>query len=91
MNGIGSVAENLKAAIGGEHYEFTQMYPVMIEQAKVEKNGAALKSFNWANKVEQIHHGLYQQARRPGGGHKEGEQTSLCVSELRQYRRRRSS
>jgi rubrerythrin len=62
MKGIGSMADNLKAAINGEHYEFTQMYPAMIDQAKVEKNGAALKSFDYANEVEQIHHELYQQA-----------------------------
>ena len=31
---IKSTGENLKAAISGEHYEFTQMYPGFIEQAK---------------------------------------------------------
>ena len=62
MNGIGPVADNLKAAISGEHYEFTQMYPGMIDQAKVENNSVALQSFNWANKVEQGHHALYEQA-----------------------------
>jgi rubrerythrin len=62
MNGIGSVKDNLYAAISGEHYEFTQMYPVMIDQAKTDKNSAALTSFNWANKVEQVHHDLYEQA-----------------------------
>lgn len=62
MKGIGSMSDNLKEAISGEHYEFTQMYPVMIDQAKVDKNNAALTSFNWANEVEQVHHALYEQA-----------------------------
>ena len=62
LDGIGSIAENLKAAISGEHYEFTQMYPGMIDQAKAENNNKAMQTFNWANQVEQIHHGLYQQA-----------------------------
>jgi rubrerythrin len=62
MNGVGPAADNLKEAINGEHYEFTEMYPGFINQAKTEKNSKAEISFNWANKVEQIHHGLYQQA-----------------------------
>ncbi len=62
MNGIGSVADNLKAAVSGEHYEFTEMYPGFITQADTEKNTRARISFNWANKVEQVHHTLYQKA-----------------------------
>ena len=75
MKGIGSVADNLRAAIAGEHYEFTQMYPGMIDQAKSEKNSAAVQTFNWANKVEQVHHELYEQALREvqsGGKRKNG-------------------
>jgi rubrerythrin len=60
MDGIGTTAENLKAAIAGESYEFTKMYPTFIEQAKSEKNGRAETSFDYANQVEKIHHGLYQ-------------------------------
>jgi rubrerythrin len=62
LKGIGPVADNLKAAIGGENYEFTEMYPGFIDQAKAENSSQAEVSFNWANKVEQIHHGLYQAA-----------------------------
>ncbi|HJX12835.1 MAG TPA: rubrerythrin family protein [Dehalococcoidales bacterium] len=54
--------ENLEAAIGGENYEFTQMYPAFIEQAKKESNKPADDSFDLANKVEQIHHKLFQAA-----------------------------
>lgn len=54
--------ENLGAAIGGENYEFTEMYPGFIEQAKKEGNKAAGDSFDLANKVEQIHHRLFQAA-----------------------------
>jgi rubrerythrin len=62
MGGIGTTAENLKAAIAGENYEFTQMYPGFIEQAQAEKNGRAETSFDYANQVEKIHHGLYRKA-----------------------------
>jgi len=62
MGGIGSTKDNLKAAIGGENYEFTKMYPGFIEQAKSENNREAEITFDYANKVEKIHHGLYQKA-----------------------------
>ncbi len=35
--GIGTTAENLVAAKDGETYEFTEMYPPMIEDAKAEE------------------------------------------------------
>jgi len=62
MGGIKSTRDNLEAAIGGEYYEFMQMYPGFIEQAKAEGNNDAEISFGYANKVEKIHHGLYQKA-----------------------------
>ena len=64
MDGVKSTGENLKAAISGERYEFTQMYPGFIEQAKTEGNTDAEVSFDLANKVEKIHHALYEQALR---------------------------
>jgi len=62
MQGIKSTSDNLRAAIGGEHYEFTKMYPDFIKQAEAEGNKKANDTFYLANKVEQIHHGLYQAA-----------------------------
>jgi rubrerythrin len=57
---IGSIADNLKAAISGEDYEFSEMYPGFIEQAKSEGNKKAETSFVFANKVERIHRSLFQ-------------------------------
>ena len=37
LQGVKSTLENLKEAYGGEHFEFTKMYPVFIEKAKEEK------------------------------------------------------
>ena len=62
LGGIKSTVENLKAALGGEHYEFTEMYPKFIEEAKAEGNKQAERSFHLANEVEKIHHGLYEKA-----------------------------
>jgi rubrerythrin len=62
MKGIKSTADNLKTAIGGEHYEFTKMYPEFMKQTEAEGNSEANNTFYLANKVEQIHHSLYQTA-----------------------------
>ena len=62
MQEIKSTNDNLKAAIGGENYEFTKMYPEFIKQADAEGNNKAKGSFDLANKVEQVHHRLYQEA-----------------------------
>lgn len=62
MQGIGSTKDNLITAIGGENHEFTEMYPDFIKQAATDGNKQAGNSFNLANKVEQIHHGLYEAA-----------------------------
>ncbi|MFA4917184.1 MAG: rubrerythrin family protein [Syntrophales bacterium] len=62
MRGIGSTRENLLDAISGENHEFTEMYPAFIKQADAEEEKKAADSFDLANKVEQIHHGLYKDA-----------------------------
>ncbi|MBC8276098.1 MAG: rubrerythrin family protein [Chloroflexi bacterium] len=62
MQGIKTTKENLLTAIGGENHEFTEMYPAFIKQAEAEDQKKATDSFDLANKVEQIHHGLYQDA-----------------------------
>ena len=62
MQGIQSTRDNLLNAISGENHEFTEMYPAFIKQAEIEDEKKAFNSFDLANKVEQIHHGLYQDA-----------------------------
>ena len=62
LDGIKTTAENLQEAVNGETFEFTNMYPQFIEEAKAENNQAALISFDNANKVEQVHANLYKKA-----------------------------
>lgn len=59
---VKSTEENLEAAVSGETYEFQNMYPQMIEDAKAEDNKNAIRTFDYANKVEQVHADLYKQA-----------------------------
>lgn len=62
LQGIRSTRENLQTAISGENHEFTEMYPRFIETANSENEKKAVDSFDLANKVEKIHHSLYQEA-----------------------------
>ena len=62
MGQVKSTADNLGTAISGETYEFKKMYPEFIEAAKKDQNKKAELSFEYANKVEQIHAALYQKA-----------------------------
>jgi rubrerythrin len=62
LNGVKSTLENLKEAYGGEHHEFTNMYPEFLVKSKEEKVGSATRSFHWANEVEKVHGALYEEA-----------------------------
>ncbi|MGM0365670.1 MAG: rubrerythrin family protein [Actinomycetota bacterium] len=60
MGGIKSTRENLQEAVDGETFEFKSMYPPMIETAGQENEKEAKDSFNYANRVEQVHAKLYK-------------------------------
>ncbi len=59
---INSTVDNLKAAIAGENFEHTKMYPEMIADAKAEGNNVAAGYMEWVNKVEAVHEDLYKKA-----------------------------
>ena len=61
LGGVGSTAENLEAAIGGETFEHTEMYPPMLEQAEADEHPAK-RMFAYALKAERIHAELYKKA-----------------------------
>ncbi|MDH5638450.1 MAG: rubrerythrin family protein [Nitrospinota bacterium] len=61
MDMIKSTQDNLEAAISGETYEFTEMYPPMLEQAE-KTNHKAKVMFKYAMTVEKVHAELYQKA-----------------------------
>ncbi|OUO92747.1 rubrerythrin family protein [Cloacibacillus sp. An23] len=60
--GVGTTAENLQAAINGETYEFTEMYPPMIKEAEAEGDKTAARVFHLANEAEKVHAQLYKEA-----------------------------
>ena len=62
LDGVGSTADNLQAAIDGETYEFTEMYPPMLEQAEAEEHKKARRMFRYASEAEAVHAKLYKMA-----------------------------
>lgn len=61
MDGVGTTKDNLEAAVAGETYEYTEMYPPMVEQAAKEGHKAKTM-LAFAEKVEKVHAKLFTQA-----------------------------
>ncbi|MDQ7092837.1 rubrerythrin family protein [Desulfosporosinus sp. PR] len=59
---IKSTAENLNDAVNGENYEYQSMYPEFLKIAQEEGNQAAMRTFTYALKAEEVHAKLYQEA-----------------------------
>jgi rubrerythrin len=79
---VKNTVANLQAALEGEHYEFTKMYPEFIAEAIAEGKKGAQSSFERANEVEQTHHGLYSQALEAAKTGKDLPAADLYVCEV---------
>ncbi len=60
LGGIGDTVANLKEAIGGEHYETTEMYPEFAAAAEEEGNKEAAILFKMIARVEAEHRDRYK-------------------------------
>lgn len=59
---IKSTLENLKDAVSGENHEYQSMYPDFLKVAQEEGNQAAVRTFTFALKAEEVHAKLYEEA-----------------------------
>jgi rubrerythrin len=59
---VGTTADNLLDAVAGETHEYKEMYPDFVKEAEAEGNKAALMSFTFAMKAEEVHAKLYKEA-----------------------------
>ena len=57
--GIGSTAENLKAAAAGENYEWTDMYATFAKEAREEGFDHIAKLFEMVAEIEKEHEARY--------------------------------
>jgi rubrerythrin len=64
LGGIGTTAENLKAAWGGEPFEIDEMYPAYRAVAKLQENKEAQTSIRYALTAAQDHQGIYDSTLR---------------------------
>ena len=59
---IGPTAKNLAAAVAGETYEYTEMYPSMAKKAREEGFADVGEWFETLAKAEKSHAGRFQKA-----------------------------
>jgi rubrerythrin len=59
---IGATDQNLAAAVAGETYEYTEMYPGMAKSARDESLDAIAEWFETLAKAEKSHAGRFQKA-----------------------------
>ncbi|MFX1257844.1 MAG: rubrerythrin family protein [Promethearchaeota archaeon] len=85
FGGIKSTKENLQAAIKGENYEFTEMYPEFLKIAQSEGNKSAERSFYLANEVEKVHHKLYKAALKALDAEKDLEIKDIYICQICGY------
>ncbi|MCB2186002.1 MAG: rubrerythrin family protein [Deltaproteobacteria bacterium] len=85
MQGIGSTAENVEAALKGEVDEFDAMYPMFIDQARRDANNDALNSFFWANEAEKQHGAFYERALAAVKAGKDAEMGELYICQVCGY------
>ncbi len=64
LGGIGTTVENLGAAIGGERYENTEMYPAFNAVAKDQSEKGAILTIHYALEAEKIHEVMYGDAKK---------------------------
>lgn len=61
LDAVKTTADNLQSAIDGETYEFSSMYPPMLEQAVKEGHKARIM-FGYAVEAEKVHAARYKAA-----------------------------
>lgn len=59
---ISTTSDNLKDAVAGETHEYKEMYPDFVKEAEAAGNKAAVMTFSFAMKAEEVHARLYQEA-----------------------------
>jgi rubrerythrin len=76
---IGTTAENLKAAWGGETFEIDEMYPAYAAVAKLQGNESAQLTIRFALKAEMDHQEIYDSTLRGVEGKKDFDESAVYV------------
>ncbi|MCI6157433.1 MAG: ferritin family protein [Peptoniphilaceae bacterium] len=79
--GVGTTSENLEGAIGGETFEFTEMYPAYIAVAEMQEEAGAVRAMRFAIEAEKVHakmFGIAKDAVDQGKDLEVKDQVYLC-------------
>ena len=79
LGAIGTTAENLQAAWGGETFEIDEMYPAYDAVAKLQENESAQTSIRYALKAEMDHQGIYDNTLKGVEGKTDLDKTPVYV------------
>jgi rubrerythrin len=80
LGAIGTTADNLKAAWGGETFEIDEMYPAYDAVARLQGNDSARTSIRYALNAEQDHQAIYDATLRgvEGKADLDGSAVRVC-------------
>jgi rubrerythrin len=76
---IGTTAENLKAAWGGETFEIDEMYPAYRAVAQLQENESARTTIRYALKAEIDHQHIYDATLKGVEGKKDFDESPVYV------------
>jgi rubrerythrin len=82
LGGTGATAKNLEAAVGGEGFEVTEMYPAYMAVANLQEEKGAAVSMQRAFEAEKVHGRLYSQAKEMVEAKKDIGTKDLFVCEV---------
>lgn len=82
LGGLGTIADNLDTAIGGETFEVEEMYPAYQAVAESQGEKKALQGINWALEAEKIHAALYVNAKASAGAGRDLNLPTVFVCSL---------
>jgi rubrerythrin len=85
LSGIGKSPQNLEAALGGETFEITSMYPEYVALAEQQDEKKAQGSMEDALAAEKVHAALYTRAKEAVAGGKDVELGKVWVCEVCGY------
>jgi len=79
LDGIGKTGETLAAAMSGEAFEATTMYPEYIKAAEEDAEKSAITTTTWALAAEKVHYELYKKAAAVSAAGKDLEAKPIHV------------
>ncbi len=77
---VGSMEDNLQAAVDGENFEINEMYPAYMAIAELQDEKGAQRSIRYAEEAEKIHAEMYAEAKEKveSGSDMDADEVYVC-------------